>query len=210
MPTGRNAILRLNAKGGIPVRDVRDLLEAFELSYMSLCAFEDALLHPGLLRRDNDLSRDIADMPTGERIRTLADPSLPWRPIAAYSLVQTEYRLVLRAVQLASPGFWDFLGKLSPLEVMRLYLQDRHERRKDREYREAAERERLFWENKARQISVIDQAIEVARKHGASGETVQQLVERFIAGPLSELDTYQDHGVIAAPEFLEPVGDDHG
>ena len=31
-----------------------------------------------------------------------------------------------------SPGFWEFLGSLNPLEVIRRYLNDRHERAKDR------------------------------------------------------------------------------
>src|SRR5208282_3632304 len=56
-------------------------------------------------------------------------------------------RLRIHSVTLSSPGFWEFFGKLNPLEVIRQYLTYRHEQRKDREYREAAEKNKLNLEN---------------------------------------------------------------
>src|SRR5208283_3018379 len=55
------------------------------------------------------------------------------------SFVPRSQQLVSNAVEINSPGFWEFLGSVSPLEIMRNYLNDRHERRKDREYLESAE-----------------------------------------------------------------------
>ena len=63
-------------------------------------------------------------------------------------MITPQYELVLDGVSLSSPGAWDFLGKLNPLDVIRQYLTDRHERRKDKEYREAHENRKLYLENK--------------------------------------------------------------
>lgn len=45
------------------------------------------------------------------------------------------------------PGFSEFLGQLNPLLRLREYLNDRHRRRQDRDFREQAEQERLTLEN---------------------------------------------------------------
>jgi hypothetical protein len=64
--------------------------------------------------------------------------------------------LVVSRVVFESPGFWEFLGNLNPLEVLRNYLNDRHEREKDREYRSAAERERLAIANALGRLEVYE------------------------------------------------------
>ena len=60
----------------------------------------------------------------------------PPSPEEIASLVPRKEQLILSAVKLTSPGFREFSGTLNPLEVLRKYLNDRHERRKDHEYRE--------------------------------------------------------------------------
>lgn len=54
--------------------------------------------------------------------------------------------LSLGRVILNSPGFWEFVGGLNPLEQIRIYLSERHERKKDNEYRNDAECRRLHAE----------------------------------------------------------------
>jgi hypothetical protein len=58
-----------------------------------------------------------------------------------------DQQLLLRRVLIESPGFWEFLGSLNPLQQLREYLKDRHERRKDTEWREREERARMSLEN---------------------------------------------------------------
>ncbi len=41
-------------------------------------------------------------------------------------------RLTLERVRIESPGIWEFLGSLNPLQQIREYLKDRHSRRQDR------------------------------------------------------------------------------
>lgn len=110
-------------------------------------------------------------------------------------------RLVMHAVSLRSPGFWEFLGKLNPLEVLRQYLNDRHERRKDREYRESAERERLIPENLERENKVLRDRIEIVKGLGATQQDLAPLLNDLVHRPLLSLDRHQDAGIIAGAEF---------
>ncbi len=67
-------------------------------------------------------------------------------------------RLSLERVRIESPGFWEFLASLNPLQQIREYLNDRHRRRQDRDFREASEKERLDLDNELirRQIEEKD------------------------------------------------------
>lgn len=51
--------------------------------------------------------------------------------------VVPEHRLVVKRVRIESPGLWEFAASLNPLQQIREYLNDRHQRRQDREFREA-------------------------------------------------------------------------
>jgi hypothetical protein len=107
-------------------------------------------------------------------------------------------------VTLSSPGFWEFLGKLNPLEVIRQYLTDRHEQRKDREYREAAEKNKLNLENQLLENRVIRERIQMAKEMGATEEDLTPLVNVLVCRPLSKLAPYQDHNVIEGAELIRP------
>jgi hypothetical protein len=115
MPTENTAKLRINAEGGVPVSSARELLASMEHAYNGLLILQ-SMAEP----------------------RGMSNPS--WIPAADFSveassgMVLPKDRLVLSAAALSSPGFFEFLGSLNPLEVIRKYLVDRHERRKDREY----------------------------------------------------------------------------
>ncbi len=58
-------------------------------------------------------------------------------------VVLPQDRLYLSKIEIASPGWIEVLGALNPLEMIRKYLQDRHTRRQDKDYRETAEAQRL-------------------------------------------------------------------
>ena len=40
--------------------------------------------------------------------------------------------LMVKSINFNSPGFWEFLGSLNPLNQLRQYLNDRHNRKKDK------------------------------------------------------------------------------
>lgn len=97
--------------------------------------------------------------------------------------------LRLRAVELHSPGHWDFIGRLNPLEVIRQFLQDCHERRKDREYRESAEVERLALENAVRRIELLGKMLDVCKRSAAiKDEETALIFRKAVLDPLAELE----------------------
>lgn len=114
-----------------------------------------------------------------------------------------EHKLEIKKIQIESPGFWEFLGALNPLQQIREYLNDRHKRRQDREYREQAERERLALENELilRQIwekenSIFREKINMLREIGFSDEQIRRFIWNSVSRPLIELSKHQDSGLI--------------
>ena len=110
-------------------------------------------------------------------------------------------------MKLESPGFWEFLGALNPLHQIREYLNDRHKRRQDKEYREQAESERLALENDLiqRQIwekenSILRDRISVMGDLGLSEEEIRRLVWTNVSSPLIELGSHQDNRMIEDAE----------
>jgi hypothetical protein len=155
MPTREQGRLRVYSEGAIRLSEARRCLGAIEHAYNSVLVFETAI--DKLERAERTIRRYYKGFPISE---------LPYLPLAwlwhfgfllpgraqqagvftreeIATVVPVHSRLLLAAARLESPGFWEFLGSLNPLEVLRQYLSDRHERRKDREYREAAEARRL-------------------------------------------------------------------
>jgi hypothetical protein len=116
-------------------------------------------------------------------------------------------KLIIGRIQIESPGFWEFLGSLNPLQQIREYLNDRHRRRQDREYREQLERNRLALENELiqRQVwemenSILHDRITVMREMGFSDEEIRSLVWVNVGRPLIVLAKHQDTGLIENAE----------
>jgi hypothetical protein len=130
-------------------------------------------------------------------------PYLSWPPTpqAIASLVPASEQLVLAAVELSSPGAWEFLGSLNPLEVIRKSVNDAHERRKDREYRESAERRRLDLENIQAENEALAGRIRIAKELGATDADLAPLLNELVRKPLADLRIRQDQGVIEDAEL---------
>jgi hypothetical protein len=126
----RHAALEIGSFGHIRVEDGRRLLAAIERAYNSFLVFERLIDSA-----QNGHSAALFNPPA----RLAASQ---WR-----DFISSEDRLVLGRVRLSSPGILQFLGALNPLEFIRKILADRHERRKDNQYRNAAEQDRLQLEN---------------------------------------------------------------
>ena len=107
------------------------------------------------------------------------------------------------------------LGSVNPLVQIREYLKERHERRKDRTYREPAEADRLRLENEVLQQTIraadlrdLRERLEMLREFGGD-ERVEQLLWSQLGPSLARLGWHQDSGLIGGPE---PNGDEerHG
>ncbi|ENM3796771.1 hypothetical protein NTH45_003415 [Vibrio cholerae] len=114
-----------------------------------------------------------------------------------------EHYLEIIGVEFHSPGFWEFLGKLNPLEVLRQYLNDRHERKKDEDYRNTLEKEKLGIENDILKLEFTRQVIEVARQTGHSEEEIRSIVRDQIVIPLISLDALSEKGMVTYVEIPE-------
>jgi hypothetical protein len=110
-------------------------------------------------------------------------------------------QLVLTAVNLSSPRFWEFLGTFNSLEVARKWLNDKHERWKDRDFRETAEKRRLEIENFQRETQAIADRIQLAKELGATDRDLAPLLNELVYKPLSALDRHQYQGVIEHAEI---------
>lgn len=129
--TSQGIALRIHGNGDAYVGDVSGFLQALEYSYNSAYVFDS------IIEEAEDLYR-TGNSP-GLPIRNLLWMAWwPPTPEKVAAMLPEADRLRLIGVELHSPGFWDFLGKLNPLEVLRQYINDRHERQKDREYRSPA------------------------------------------------------------------------
>jgi hypothetical protein len=186
IPSG---LLRINGAGGCTVKEMRELLQALDASYQAVARVE--------------LSAQAALVATEAIVRyerpfRYLPP--PWSfPNQVSQGAMAAEPLVVNRVVLESPGFWEFVGALNPLEVLRKYLNDRHERRKDREYREGAERRQLEIENALGELEVLRRIADLEREFGPEA-IPDGLRLRILAAevrePLEELSSLDRRGLI--------------
>jgi hypothetical protein len=200
------ARLRINGHGQVEVELVTAYLFDLKHAYDSILVFESVV--EGMGRVPWPRLSMVFGWPVASRRGPKYTPGWPPTPKQVASFVPRKQQLVLSAVNLASPGFWEFLGTLNPLEVLRQYLNDRNERRKDREYRDSAEKTRLFFENVILKSKAISSAVKVAREDlGATDEDLAPLLNELIYRPLANLDRHQDKHLIEDAEFFPPLPD---
>ena len=197
----RGSILRIYGNGEVLVEDIYQYLNAVEEAYNSAYVFSKIV----------EEAQEISNFYGGQR------PPIPlknllwlnwWPPNAekVKSFVPKSDRLKLVDVELHSPGFWDFLGKLNPLEVIREYLKDRHEREKDRTYRNREEEEKLRLENEKARLELIREKLELFKDiqdMGATEEQVAIVAEQLLIEPLRRLNQYQERQIIMGADIVD-------
>lgn len=132
------------ARGGT-ASEIRQFIKDIEDAYIALARFEF------LLRRRRWLRRSFIPFELFE----VGFQSTLW---TTQSLLPDEW-LEISSVEFSSPGAWEFFGSLNPLQQLREYLKDRHERRKDREWREESEKSKMQLENDLLQEQVRKERI---------------------------------------------------
>lgn len=70
------------------------------------------------------------------------------------NIISPEEVLIISKVNFNSPGFWEVVGSLNPLTQLREYLNDRHNRKKDK----------LTWENEAAKAILDNRRLELENK----------------------------------------------
>jgi len=192
--------LTILAERGGTIGEVTRFLSDLESAYDALYLFERSWL-PG---------RAWRHLPPGlwwELGYPMALVQRRGRPRVDGDSVPPRARLTLQRVRIESPGFWEFAASLNPLQQIREYLNDRHRRRQDKEFREAAEKERLTLENELlrRQLaekdnSIVRERIALLREVGYSDEDIDRIVWASIGAPLTRLGRHQDTQLIGRAE----------
>lgn len=163
--------------------------------------------HDGLLTLLNVLDPNQEGLGQGPRSRG-PDPILIRKLLKGAShprgtiVARRNERLVITRVAISSPGIWEFLGALNPLVALNTFLEGKHERRKDREYREHADRgrlnveiERMEIENQLLATQLVQDRLQVGRDLGLSPSDQVLLLERFGIDPLLRLGRVVDQGM---------------
>lgn len=178
-----DSVLMVDIYGMSLLRDISDALVAIEDAYSALYA---QFLIADENRPDLNFLMHVTQTQT----------------LVVHPLLPLEDALVLRAARVASPGWVALLGSLNPLETIRQYLSDRHERLKDREYRNAAERRRLELELEKMALHNFEEKLNILREAGATPAVINAAIARLVREPLAVLGTAQDEGVLGAARWI--------
>jgi len=109
-------------------------------------------------------------------------------------------RLYISKVNIQSPGFWEVLGSLNPLQQIREGLKDHHERKKDNKYRSRQEEELGELAIIEKKEGILNTRIDTLKKLGYSDTEIRQLVTTMVIEPLNKLGRHQDNGQIERPD----------
>lgn len=110
--------------------------------------------------------------------------------------IKEEDKLILNKIRIQSPGLWEFIGSINPIQQIREFLKDHHERKKDRLYRMRQEKERNDLELEKLRLSVISDKIEMLESIGYPKEDIKNIVESLVLKPLEKLSIHQDNHLI--------------
>jgi hypothetical protein len=217
--------LRIKAETLGTVAEIRAFLKDMEFAYNSIYSFTFLVdtLSSERERRMDDFDRRFSKylkyFSSGERLpyHPVFDEILfgdyPIRKVTPFpnlidlfskldieKSVPQEDRLLITKINIQSPGFWEFFGNLNPLQQIREYLKDRHERRKDREYRNTHERIKGELDIMEKQNEFVKQRIEILKSLGYTDIEIRPIISNLITEPLQQLGVHQDKGLVEYPE----------
>ncbi len=207
MPEWPTGTLRIVGLRGGTITEITEFLRDLEAAYLQLYGFQRRWIPWSLSRSRHFL------------LEYFLDSGFPFSPALAApeklsaASVLPQHRLILTRVSIESPGFWEFLASLNPLQQIREYLNDRHRRRQDREYRELSERERLSLENelleqqiREKENTFLSQRVQILRDIGVGNDEIRQFLWSQVGTPLAGLGQHQDKGLIAGAEKVSDEG----
>ncbi|MBO9714243.1 hypothetical protein [Sphingomonas sp.] len=127
-------------------------------------------------------------------------------------------QLEIVRISIQSPGWVEVIGSLNPLQQIREYLKDRHERKKDRAWRCETEKERALLEieilrlqTERDRIGVIGQFYELLERMEINPEERQRLLWERLGAPMMRLSHHQDTGLLGSQDDdIDTKGDETG
>ncbi|MCI0691476.1 hypothetical protein L0337_05645 [candidate division KSB1 bacterium] len=82
-------------------------------------------------------------------------------------------------------------------------MKDRHERRKDREWREKEERQKMRLENLQLETRILTEQVELLKSLGCSEQQIRRFLSKHYYEPLAKLDKYQDDELIGSADVVK-------
>lgn len=229
--TTENSTIRIKAERLGTVKEVRKLLKDFDKAYNSIYAFNflvDSLVNDNERKRrllddkfhylrtywkefyrQKDFPYDpfFFELFWDKHLRSLDEQRVNLLELQSNIVIEkiilSSDTLIINKVNIQSPGFWEFLGALNPLQQIREYLNDRHERCKDKKYRSRQEEELGDLSIMEKKNNILNQRIEMLKGLGYSETEIRQLVTSMIIEPLSKLGQHQDKGLIKGQDTTE-------
>jgi hypothetical protein len=226
-----NSTIRIKSERLGTVKEVRKLLKDFDKAYNSIYAFNflvDSLVNDNERKRrllddkfhdlrkywkESYIQKDFPFDPLffeifwDKYLRSFDEPKVNLLDLQAKidfeKVLLPSDTLKINKVNIQSPGFWEFLGALNPLQQIREYLNDRHERNKDKKYRSRQEEELGGLSIMEKKNNIVSQRIEILKGLGYSETEIRQLVSSLIIEPLNKLDQHQDRGLIEGQDGTE-------
>jgi len=127
--------------------------------------------------------------------------------------IPTERVLKVNKLSLSSPGFFEFIGSLNPLQQIRDFLKDRHERKKDDLYKNNLDskkgeveifkltkeiellnisKEKKVIENLLLREDLLKERIQTMKSLGYSEMEMRKILSTYIIQPLVDLHNFEE------------------
>ena len=158
------------------VKDIIDTLESFDMAYKAFILFNLAI---------SDASNNNG-FGAHELMQVFSRRSMFFEKYALYNVdeyILPREELIVTRINFNSPGFWEMIGSLNPLVQIREYLNDRHNRKKDKRQWEIEtekallENKQLELENQKLALQNIEYSIEISMKKLALAREVTTLLQ---------------------------------
>ena len=191
--------IRLNIERGAAVTEFTTFLQDLEDAYLAVYSL------PSLRdwrhgRRRFPFPPEFYEVPFLQQLRSSAK-AVPRED--AYPLDQLE----ITKLKIESPGFIELLASFSPLQQLREYLKDRHERTKDREWRSETEKSKALMEldilriqYESSRIGAIKEFHDLLKDMHIDPEERDIIIWEKIGVPLSKLGRHQDSALLGSQD----------
>ena len=86
-----------------------------------------------------------------------------------------------------------FFSALNPLKNIREYIKDRHERKKDKKYRERQEEKLTDLDITLKELEILDKTINIFEKMKCKDDSIKSIVTPKLIESLNKLDKHHDN-----------------
>jgi hypothetical protein len=191
--------IRLNIQRGAEIGEFARLLTDLEATYFALLYLPNGRTFRRLLK-DRDQFFDLLDAEIFAANYARPHGTNGKEPYP-------KDRLEISRISINSPGWMELVGALNPLQQIREYLKDRHERRTDRSWRDATEKERALLENavlreqvEREKLSTIKGFYDLLEHMDISPEARQRILWERLGPVMMRLGRHQDAGLLGAQD----------